>query len=277
MADETHKSCSSSARRVGGGDPCGASDPAVEANAHASSKGVMRGEGAPPPEATEPEAAPENAAEAPPKVTSSTEGMTNDDLADQRYRSLKTEIEAGVSRILEVFESKLAYDASKQLQIDRLHEELQQHRSDLAARAARPLVHGIIRLHDDIGKLLSALQGKPIDELSPERFFALLEGLQEDVEILLGQNGVAAYRDPVGPFDPTRQRVLRKIRTSDEALAGIVAESIRPGFEQGTEIIEKERVAIYQFEPELPEVENYASQETPEGDVSESASQEEEE
>lgn len=155
--------------------------------------------------------------------------------------------EKGLNKILTAFEAKLAYDKTKQTQIDRLHEELQQHRGDLLARTIRPLAHGMIRLHDDIGKLLSTLRMKSADELTPDRFFSLLEGLQEDVEIVLGQNGIAAYREPLGPFDPRRQRLIRRVGTSEERLTDMVAESIRPGFEQGTEILEKERVATYEF------------------------------
>jgi len=175
------------------------------------------------------------------------EVSTIDGAAGPSAATIESAVNAGVERILAAFEAKLAYDASKQIQVDRLHSELQQHRGDLVARVARPLVHGMIRVHDDMGKLLSALRAKSADELTPERFFSLLEGLQEDVEIVLGQNGVAAYREPGGPFDPRRQRVLRKVGTGEEALAGAVAESIRPGFEQGTEILEKERVATYEF------------------------------
>ena len=198
---------------------------------------------------------------------------TGGDGADERLTAIEMAIKTGVERMLAAFEAKLAYDASKQLQIDRLHEELLQYRTDQMARAARPLVHGMIRLHDDIGKLLSALRAKPADALSPERFFSLLEGLQEDVEIVLGQNGVAAYREPGGPFDPRRQRALKKVGTSENALAGTVAESIRPGFEQGTEILEKERVATYTFDPRPAESPGAASREAPEGDVSSSEPQ----
>jgi molecular chaperone GrpE (heat shock protein) len=177
-----------------------------------------------------------------------TVGPTNEP-ADEPYNRVETAITAGVDRVLDAFERKLAYDASKQLQVDRLHAELQQHRADFANRVARPLVHAMIRLHDDIGKLLSALRGKHAEELSPERFFALMEGLQDDVEIVLGQNGVTAYREPDKIFDPRRQRALTRIATQDKGLAGKVAETIRPGFEQGSEILEKERIAIYELGP----------------------------
>lgn len=189
-------------------------------------------------------------------------------------RHLEAVIEDGVGRILEVFEHKLAYDTSKQLQIDRLHDELQQHRSDLLARATRPLVLGMIRLHDDIGKLVSSLRGKPDEELSAERFYALLEGLREDIEIVLGQNGIVAYREPGGTFDPRRQRAMSKVSTGNQDLAGKVAESMRTGFEQGSEIIEKERIAIYDFVQQSSDPHDAAVLDSPEANASETGTNE---
>jgi molecular chaperone GrpE (heat shock protein) len=167
----------------------------------------------------------------------------------EQLARLEQLVEAHADRLLQTFQEKLAYDASKQIQIDRLHEELQQYRMGLVARNMRPLVLGIIRLHDDMGRLLNAMREKPAEELTPKKFFSLLEGLQEDVEILLGQNGIAVYRDPPGPFNPRRQKVLTKVRTEKELLSGMVAQSLRPGFEQGEEIVEKERVAVHEFVP----------------------------
>lgn len=166
--------------------------------------------------------------------------------------ALERLVNEGVQRVLESFDAKLAYDATKQQQIDTLHEELQQHRSDLLARATRPLVLGIIRLHDDIGKLRTALQGKDAGEMTPQRMLDLLQGVQEDVEVLLQQNGIAAYRGPTGDFDPRRQRLVGKVATPDAGLANTVAESVRPGFEQGQEIIEKERVRAYEHDRGAP-------------------------
>lgn len=185
---------------------------------------------------------------------------------DELLAVVTGKIDEGVDRILAVFKAKLAYDSTKQVQIDRLHEELLQHRSNLAARSARPLIHGMIRLHDDIGKLLAALRTKSMDELTPARFFSLLDGIQEDVEIVLSHNGVAAYREPSGPFDPRRQRVLKVVATAEESLAGTVAGSIRAGFEQGTEILEKERVATFEFVQPTAGTPGEASSEASEGD-----------
>jgi molecular chaperone GrpE (heat shock protein) len=175
-------------------------------------------------------------------------GADHDDVRSDALKHLEAVINGSVERILDAFERKLAYDATKQVQVDRLHAELQEHRAGLVNRVARPLVNGMIRLHDGIGKLVVSLQTKSPDDLTPERFFALLEGLQGDIEILLEQNGVVAYREPSGSFDPRRQRAIKTVVTHDPQLGGQVADAVRPGFEQGNEVLEKERVVVYQWQ-----------------------------
>ena len=171
-------------------------------------------------------------------------------------------IEARTGRVLEAFENKLAYDRSKDVQVDRLHEELLQHRSDLVGQTVRPLVRDVIRLHDDIGRLVSALRENSPDEPVPEGFIRLLEGLQQDVELMLEHNGVDGYRNEAGGrFEPGRQRVLRTVPTGDRDIEGTVAHSVRPGFEQNGQVVERERVIVYRFE--APPAEHRAGESPP--------------
>ncbi|KOR29011.1 hypothetical protein TI04_09625 [Achromatium sp. WMS2] len=127
---------------------------------------------------------------------------------EERIENIEKALQAGMKHILDAFTTKIAYDAFKQQQIDRLHEELQQHRGNLIARTMRPLVHGVIHLHDTIGKLIIHLE--KVQDQQQKDFCAILQGIQEDVEILLSHNGVKAYREgnTNAAFDPRRQRVL---------------------------------------------------------------------
>jgi molecular chaperone GrpE len=153
---------------------------------------------------------------------------------------------AGIEqRILQAFEQKLAFDASKEKQIDRLHEELQGHRSDLVSKAVRPVLQSMIRLHDDFGKVLDALEREDPAQVAPRRMFEILKGFRDDVELALGHNGVNVYRTDTDVFDPRRQKVLRKVDTAEPAQVGQLAARMRPGFEYGESILEKERVAVY--------------------------------
>ena len=179
-------------------------------------------------------------------TTTSSGQDANDELADR--------IDAAVDRILEAFEEKLKYDQSKQQVIDRLHDELRGHRADLVAQAAGPFIFGMIRHHGEIGKLLSAVRDGPAGDVPSAKVCELLESLQEDVEDVLRENGIAAYRAEVSdPFDPVRQTVAGKVvPTSDEQRSGTIAACLGPGFERAGKILVKARVSAYRFESPSP-------------------------
>ena len=158
---------------------------------------------------------------------------------------LQETVTAGFADLLQQLRDKLTYDRFKEEQIARLHEELQVYRSDLVAKPARQLVQGLIRMHDDLGKMAAALRQKPAEELTPERFFQQFADFRDDLELLLGQNGVERFQAPGDVFDPRRQTAIRMVATDDPARVGQIAERLRPGFEQGEALLQKERVAVY--------------------------------
>ena len=138
-------------------------------------------------------------------------GAAEESRAHDALIDLATRIDLGIGRILQAFDEKLKYDASKQQTVDRLYSELQGHRGGLVAQATRPFIFGMIRHHAEIGKLLGAIRDAPTDDLTAAKFCQLLESLQEDVEEVLGENGIAAYRAELSdPFDPLRQTVVGK-------------------------------------------------------------------
>jgi molecular chaperone GrpE len=169
----------------------------------------------------------------------------NEEPKNNVVQHLEQILESGISKVLNAFEQKMAFDAAKQQQIDRLHAELQEYRTDLIAKTNRPLVNGLIHLHDNIGRLIEGLKSKPTEQLEPDRFFKAIGGIQDDIEILLDQNGIAAFTEQDETFQPRRQRALKKVSTTEEELVGRVAEQLKPGFEQGNEIVQKERVSVY--------------------------------
>ena len=91
----------------------------------------------------------------------------------------------------------------------------------------------------------------PAAEMSSAKVCELLESLLEDVEDVLGENGVAAYRVEVSePFDPARQTVVGKVlTTTDGERSGTVAACLGPGFERDGRILVKARVSAYRYEP----------------------------
>jgi|SRR6185295_5605892 len=158
---------------------------------------------------------------------------------------LETTVAAGLAELLQEIREKAAIDRFREEQIDRLHAELQTYKNDLVSKQARLLIQGIVRLHDDLGRSVTTLRQKPPEELTPETLFRQLADFQEDIELLLGQHGVERFEAPGEEFDPRRQTVTRTVPTEDPGRVGRISERVRPGFEQGETIVQKERVAVY--------------------------------
>lgn len=150
---------------------------------------------------------------------------------------------SGVSQSLhKVYDDRLAF---KEKQIDSLHSELQDYKRGLLLQVTRPLISGLVRLHHDLGRMVEDLRLEPSEALTHERLCSVLEGFQEDVEIVLEENGVVLFSEPGATFDSRRQNSRRTIPTDEETLVGTVAHRGRPGFEFEEKILQKERVDVY--------------------------------
>ena len=169
---------------------------------------------------------------------------------------LAARVDDAATRIVAAFDEKLRYDASKEAIIDRQHEELQRHRAGLVEQAASPFILGMTRLHAQIGRLLRAYEGgEAPEEMSRADVYGLLDGFRDEVESILGENGIAAYRGDVGdPFDPSRHTVAGEPEpTGNEERSGTVAKCLGAGFERDGRIVVKASVSVYRYESETQE------------------------
>ena len=227
-----------------------------------SSRKTPAGQPAPPEPAASTDREPEG--DAGPSSDTPPEGSTATPPANEvanavagRLDGIEARMEKGLGRVLEVFNDKIRYDAAKEKQFDQMHQELQRYRSDLVERTSRPLVHGMIVLHGDIGRLVSDWRRKG-ENLPLEKWLARFEELREDIEILLDDHGVTAYPQSRGRlfdgksqksrgrlFDGKSQTIVATVATDDNVQHGVVAESRRPGFMRGGRILVKERVAVF--------------------------------
>jgi molecular chaperone GrpE len=165
--------------------------------------------------------------------------------APEMETDIRTIVRDGFERVQSALEERLALDRFRENQIDKLHAEVQGYKADVVSKAVRPVLQSLIRLHDDLGKVIDALRAEDEAALSPQRLLTLLEGFHEDVELALDHNGVSVFRTTTDEFDPRRQKAVRTVDAEEPAHAGRVAARVRPGFEQGDVIVEKERVAVY--------------------------------
>ena len=160
-------------------------------------------------------------------------------------RRLEAHVSAETARVLQAFGDKLAFDGFKEEQVARLHAELQQHREGMLERAIRPLLNAVIRVHDDVGKVVASLRARPAEEITPERTFRTLDGFREDLELLLSQHGVEPFEPLDDVFDPRLHTALRTVHTGQPERAGRIAERLRPGFSHGEALLQKARVAVF--------------------------------
>lgn len=158
-------------------------------------------------------------------------------------------LEAGLvalgDRLLASLEEKESRDHFHQEQIDRLHAHLEHQRYALSERLARPYLASMIRLHDDLARVVAALRSLPEPERTADRCLDALAGFRDDVEIALSHHGVEAFAAEGERFDPQHQKASRLLATDAADDAGVVAERLLPGFRLGELVLQKERVAVY--------------------------------
>lgn len=156
-------------------------------------------------------------------------------------------IESLLADIDRKFERRLQTDAHKNALFDKLHAELQEHKSGLVQKLIQPMLTDLIRLHDDVSALVSQFAG---EEPAVQKALQPFTTLTDDIADILERNQTEIFNEPAGTaFDPSRQKVLKKIPTSDPALDKTIAKSIRPGFMWNGRIIRPQSVDVHIYTP----------------------------
>ncbi len=175
-------------------------------------------------------------------------------------------MEEKIKQLGNEFNSKIKIDQKKDVLIDNLHKELQEYKNDIQKKFLQSIVMDIIQIIDNIRRLTSHYHQESTDN-DPDKLLKLLEDIPTDLEDLFYMQGISPFTCETDTFDGTRQRVLKKIETSDKSKDKQVAESLRPGYEWDDKIIRPEMVAAYVYKaPEQPEEPEgpLASESTPE-------------
>lgn len=192
-------------------------------------------EPAPPPGTPEPSPEDRAAAERPARDAASTAAS---------FATVQAAVEAGLSKLHQSLERRTAVDKMRETQLERLAAQIEDQRGGILATAIRPLVHGLIKLRDEVSRRAEAFAARK--EATPsEALVQALRDVPEDIDALLQAHGVAAFREPTDRFDPRRQTAVVLRRTTRDDLVGTIVSSLRPGFEQGNEVLQKERVEVW--------------------------------
>ncbi len=150
------------------------------------------------------------------------------------------------------FSKKLKNDIFKEKLIDSLHQELQSYKSGLIRKHVQSMVVDVIKIIDDIRKLTDYYHSLKPEDLEPVKLLQLLKRIPGDLEDIFFYQGVKPFTCSGNEFDAARQRVLKRVITTDASLDNKVAKSLKPGYEWGDKVIRPEIVAVYLYQ-DLPE------------------------
>lgn len=156
-------------------------------------------------------------------------------------------IENQMAQLRAEFEGKLKYDAHKNAIIDKLHQDLQEYKSDFLKKYLQSIIMDIIQIIDNIRKLVDHYEQQEVPNIDPRKILDILKGIPSDLEDLFFRQGVKPYTCDGDGFDPSRQRVLKTLTTRDQEKDKTVAESLRPGYEWEGQVIRPEMVAAYVY------------------------------
>jgi len=142
------------------------------------------------------------------------------------------------------FDAKLKYDDGKQQTIDTLHKELEEHRVGLHYKILRPVFLDLIRLYDDLEKMVEGTVMQT--ELRTGRTLEDLQLLQSQVEEILQRYGAESFCLD-GHFQSSKQKVLKTVETDNIDLDNHIAKSLSKGFFYEDKILRYEQVVVYKY------------------------------
>lgn len=74
-------------------------------------------------------------------------------------------------------------------------------------------------------------------------------GLRDGLDLALRTAGVDTLSADGEQFDPCLHRAVRRLPVADPSLQGVVAETVRNGYRDGTHVLRAADVAVYELEP----------------------------
>jgi len=152
---------------------------------------------------------------------------------------------SGMADLRRDFEAKVKYDGSKERVIESLHRELQMHQQGLHFRVLQPVLLDLIALYDEMGQIIEGLEAEALS--GSGRTVQDLRMYQETIGEALRRHGVEFFRAEEDVFQPQKQRSVKVIPTSDQALDRRIARRVRWGFLYGEKLLRHEMVDIFKY------------------------------
>ncbi len=109
------------------------------------------------------------------------------------------------------------------------------------------MIMDVIKIIDDIRKLSRFYRTQKALSSDPDKLLKLIESIPSDLEDSFYWQGVKPYMVDSDRFDPTQQKVLKKIETAEKAKDKMIAERLFPGYEWDGRVIRPEMVNVYLY------------------------------
>ena len=161
----------------------------------------------------------------------------------------------GIEALNALFNARIMHTDHEEKIVDQMHKELQKYKEDMYSQLVRPILLDVIEVRDSIMRMAATYLAKPEGEQSiPNKTFS---DYAYDLQDILEKNSVEIYRSKLGDdFTPIKQRVIKKVATTDEALHGKVAESLSCGYSYNGRTISAEKITVYYYEKPVENIEN---------------------
>lgn len=186
------------------------------------------------------------ASQAPGKASENAASQEMATTQDERMGRMEESLES-ISRIMrrleKKFESEILNSETRDSTVKTIYKELNEYKAGLVEKALKEVLYDFI----DIREMMFS-KAKYMQKEGKEAVISLEEFLSyaEDIGDILEKHDVSIYKGEPGTSNvATRQKIVRKVETEDEALAKTVAESLSYGYEYNGKVIYPEKISVY--------------------------------
>ncbi|MCL2055655.1 MAG: nucleotide exchange factor GrpE [Oscillospiraceae bacterium] len=170
---------------------------------------------------------------------------TGDDMRDYQYQLIILE---NLQQLVKQFQEKIAVDGHKEQLFDEMHRQAQEYKNGMLESLTKHIELDVIQLMDQLGKSLSAFEGREHSAGQSQKLLALLEGTRTDLADILYRQGVDPYTVPGDEVDVSRQNTVSTVKTARPELDRRICARLASGWSKNGRVIRPERVSVYVYE-----------------------------
>ncbi len=149
-----------------------------------------------------------------------------------------------LNKLTEAFNKRFLNDKAKDQAFDKLYESMQDYKDDFLANAKKPVFLDLIRLNDDIQKMLASDESETSDAENNKK----LELISDVIIEILYRNDIDVITEAPDQFDRNFQKAVKRINTDSKDMDRKVAEILKIGFIHGSQIIRPQEVSVYIYQ-----------------------------